>query len=351
MSTRWGVIGCGTIATTRTIPEGIIPSSNARLVAVADTVPDRAMAIATRYDVKAYSSASDLVRDAEVDAVYIAVPPFAHAELAILAARHGKPTLLEKPMAMNTAEARAIVEAHRTAGTLLGIGFMMRYHACHARLYELLKANVIGEIVALRARYSVWYPPDRNRPDEAWLFDPERAGGGPLMDAGCHALDLLVQFAGPVERLVCFADTLVHGVAVEDTCTILLKFARGAHGVLQAYNCTPNFAGRNVIEVHGTKGTLISQGTLTQLPTGTLLHYPRSEEGGRVESEGQAIPVEPVNMYQCEIERFSACLERGEPYPISGEDGLYVQCLIDAAYRSAWEGGVVDLSAEPADTR
>lgn len=345
MVVHWGVIGCGTVATNRTIPEGIAAADNVRLAAVADVVPGRAAAVAERYGARAYTSADELLRDPAVQAVYVAVPPFAHAPVAIAAARHRKPTLLEKPMAINAPEARTILEAFRSSGTPLGLGFMMRYHGCHARLREMVESGAIGNVVAVRARYSVWYPPDSDRPDEAWLFDPARAGGGPLMDAGVHALDLLVHLLGRVNRLACFADTVVHGGAVEDACTILLRFDRGAQGVLQVYNCTPNYQGRNVLEVHGTRGTLVSQGTFTQLPTGALLHYPKSEPDGRAEAPPQPVEVERVNMYRAEVERFSASLGRGEPYWIAGEDGLYVQQLVDAAYRSAREGVMLEVAA------
>jgi predicted dehydrogenase len=345
MVVNWGVIGCGNVATNRTIPEGITQASNARLLAVADVVPDRAAAVGEKYGARSYTSAEDLLRDPALDAVYISVPPFAHAPVAIAAARFGKATLLEKPIALNAGQGETILAAHRNAGTTLGIGFMMRYHACHAQLKAMLDAGEIGTVVAIRARYSVWYPPDPDRPDESWLFDPARAGGGPLMDAGCHALDLMVHLLGSVDRLVAFADTLVQGCQVEDTCSILLQFATGAQGVLQVYNCTPNFQGRNVLEVHGTGGSLIAQNTFTQLPTGTLLHFRKNGQDGRQESEERRVEVEPVNTYKKEIEQFSDSLERREPYWIGGEQGLYVQRLVDAAYRSARERSVLDVSA------
>lgn len=343
MVVGWGVIGCGTVATNRTIPEGIVAGSNARLVAVTDILSERAEAISAQYNVRTHATNVELLRDPEVDAVYVAVPPFAHAEIALSAAEHGKPTLLEKPIARNATEGEAIVTAFRTAGVPLGIGFMMRYHACHVRLNELIESGAIGELTAIRGRYSVWYPPSPRRHQTAWMVVPERAGGGPLMDVGSHALDLMTQIAGSVNRLVCLSDSRVHGFAVEDTCTIMLQFMTGVHGILQAYNCTPNYVGRNALEVHGTQGTLVAESTFTQLPTGTLWYFPKGAENGQVESQGKVVNVQPVNTYQSEVERFATSLLRGEPYPIQGEDGLYNQQLIDAAYQSARDGKFVSV--------
>src|SRR5438105_6536504 len=122
MVVNWGVIGCGTVATNRTIPEGITQASGARLVAVADLVPERAESIGERYGVRAYTSADDLLRDPDVQAVYISVPPFAHGPVALAAARFGKATLLAKPIALNASEGQRIVDAHRAAATTHGIG-------------------------------------------------------------------------------------------------------------------------------------------------------------------------------------------------------------------------------------
>ncbi|HBY93367.1 MAG: Gfo/Idh/MocA family oxidoreductase [Ardenticatenaceae bacterium] len=343
MTIRWGVIGCGRVATIRTIPEGILAAPNAKLVATADINPDRAHRTADSFGGRAYDSAQELLADDRVDAVYIAAPPYAHAELTIAAAQAGKHVLCEKPMAMDPEQAAMMARAVEQAGIVFGIGFMMRYHTCHAKLKELVDSGAIGKLVALRARYSVWSAEVVPGELGDWQHTLRFAGGGPLFDMGCHAIDLFNYFAGEAECVAGLADTLIHSYETEDTCAVLMKLKSGPHAIVQAYNSVPNFEGRNVLEVHGSEGTIVTRGTLSQLPTGRLIFYRTSPQGGKVEAEGQVIEVAPENMYRIEIERFAAAVEAGRPYEIGAAEGIYAQRVMAAAYESARTGAVINL--------
>ena len=188
-----------------------------------------------------------------------ATPPSSHAALTIAAAKAGKHILCQKPIALNAHEGQAMVEACAENNVALGVGYMMRYHGAHQKMKTLIQDGVIGRPVAARVRYSVWSPPlpPGQEADEygAWMHDPEVAGGGPMMDMGVHAIDLLIMMLGRITEVASFCDTLVHDYDVEDTATCLFKFANGVQAVLETYMSVPNFEGRRLIEIYGSEGT------------------------------------------------------------------------------------------------
>ena len=276
MTIKWGLIGCGRIANSRVIPEGITMVENARLIGVADIRPHRARETASNFDTSAYEDSAALLADPEIDAVYIATPPASHVELAIAAANAGKHVLCQKPIAVNAQAGQAMVAACAENNVTLGIGYMMRFHGAHQKMNELIKQGLIGRPVGARVRYSVWSPPmpAGQEADEygAWIHDPEIAGGGPMMDMGVHAIDLLIMMLGRISEVVSFCDTLVHEYAVEDTASCMFKFANGAQGILETYMSVPNFEGRRMIEIYGSEGSLVAENTIFQLPSGNLWH-------------------------------------------------------------------------------
>ena len=280
MCIGWGVIGCGRIATGRVIPEGIIGAENAELIGVADTDPAHAHATAHKFETKAFGSTGELLADSAIKAVYISAPPVAHKQLVIAAARAGKHVLCQKPIAMNFTEGDEMVRVCREQNVLLGIGLMMRYHGAHQKMMKMIKADVIGRPVAARVCYSVWAPPVPSDAEfGAWIHDPKVAGGGPMMDMGTHAIDLLSMMLGRIIAVSSFCDTLVHSYEVEDTCSVILKFENGAQAVMECYMSIPNFEGRRMVEIYGSEGMLVAENTIFQLPTGNLW-YSKKTDGG-----------------------------------------------------------------------
>lgn len=343
MGVGWGVVGCGRIANSRAIPEGITGAENAQLIGVADIDPAHAQATADKFDTKAFESTEELLADPTIKAVYISAPPVAHKELVIAAAKAGKHVLCQKPIAMNATEGEAMVRVCREQNVLLGIGLMMRYHGAHQKMTEMIKVGLIGQPVAARVRYSVWAPP---MPTDAefggWIHDPKIAGGGPMMDMGIHTIDLLSMMLGRITAVSSFCDTLVHSYEVEDTCSMIFKFENGAQAVMECYMSIPNFEGRRLVEIYGSEGMLVAENTIFQLPTGNLWHYKKTD-GGATNAEPVAIDYPQDNMYLAEIRLFSEAVEHGGSYPIPGEVGLEAQRVVDAVYQSSADRRVIVL--------
>lgn len=335
---RWGVIGATGIAERRTMPEGIMSARNSELVAVMDITEEKARSAADKYGgVAWFTNVAEMLQQAEMDACYVASPTHVHPENVKACAAAGLNVLCEKPLARDAAEARPMVEICEEHGVKLGVGFMMRFHHLSGEAKRLVAEGALGQIVSARAQFGMDYPPAPG------LFRQmkELHKGGAFMDVGNHATDLVEYILGVrVASVTAVAGNVVYEYeGVEDSCLALYEFDNGALGMVDAYFSTA--AAQNVLEINGSKATLIATGILGQTPGGVLRVFEvvdtDMEEKLRIDSDGR-------NMYQGEIEAFAEAILNDTEPPVSGRDGLWSQELMDAVYQSTETGRKVTVS-------
>ena len=341
---KWGVIGSGGIAKRRTIPEGISKAGNAELSIVFDIDELVNAEVAGKFGAVQAGSIDDLL-DADIDAVYIATPACLHTEQVRACAKAGKHVLCEKPLGMTTAEAEEMIELCKQAGVKLGCAFMMRFVAQHHEALKLIQEGRLGKPTYARAQLSCWYPPIEG----AWRQDPATGGGGALIDMGGHCIDLLEMFFGKVARVSCFINNTIHDYKSEDSAVVMLFFENGAIGTVDTFFCIPDNSSKNVLELYGSKGSILANGTIGQGPAGQMKAFLEEDneeydaQQVRTEAHDMVIAPEPVNTYQAEIEEFGrAVIDDREPL-INGELGLRSQKILTACYESARLGKVVDV--------
>ena len=334
---KFGVIGAGGIARRRTIP-GMLRAKNCRLVAVMDTVdPD---GVAAEFNVsRAYRREADLLADPEVEAVYIASPAYCHARQIKLAAEAGKHILCEKPLTLRLDQARKAVALCRRRRVFLQEGYMMKFHGAHVRIKQLIDEGRLGQVVYLRAQLSCWYPPI----DGAWRQDLRKGGGGALIDMASHLYDLIEYFAGPIRRIVAMTGNLVQDYSSEDASTTLVKLESGAQATVDCFFCIPDEASRTRLEIYGSQGAVLAEGTIGQSQAGKVEVMLGLGGAGydAVQSKDvvrkfQRLPFPAINPYTAECSYFADCILRGEPPAINGAAGaLRNMGLIEKAYESS----------------
>jgi predicted dehydrogenase len=187
---NWGLIGAGGIA--RVFANGLRFSETGRAVAVASQTAGKAEAFARDFGIpKSYTTYDALLADPEIGAVYIStIHPF-HAACAVQAARAGKHILVEKPLALNAAEAAGMIAAARANDVFLMEAFMYRCHPQTQKLAELVRAGAVGRVQVIRAVFSfgaTFTPNSRT-------FARELGGGG-IMDVGCYTASMARLIAG-----------------------------------------------------------------------------------------------------------------------------------------------------------
>jgi predicted dehydrogenase len=252
--TRWGIIGAGGIA--RVFANGIRFSRSGRLAAVASMTEERRRSLARDFDVpRSYAAYDELLADPEVDAVYVSLIHPHHARWAIAAARARKHVLVEKPMAMNAAEAASMVEAARANDVFLMEAFMYRCHPQTARMVELIREGAIGEVVAVRATFSFSMPFDAG----SRLFNRE-LGGGAILDVGGYVASMARLAAGaaagrPFAEPVRLSGAGVTGASGVDT--FAAATAEFPNGVIAQLTCGMTCRMPRETEVYGTRGKLV----------------------------------------------------------------------------------------------
>ena len=342
---RFGVIGAGGIASRKTIP-AMLKAGNCRLVAVMD--PSNVEQIAAAFHVPgAYSREADLLADPDVDAVYVASPVFCHARQIRMAAEAGKHVLCEKPLARNPKEAKAAVAACRRRNVFLQEGYMMTFHGAHVKIKELIDAGRLGRIVYMRAQLSCWYPEIAG----AWRQDPRKGGGGALIDMATHLYDLLEYFAGPIRRIVAVIGNLVHDYRSEDASTTLVEFASGAHGTIDCFFCIPDEASRTRLEIYGSRGAILTEGTIGQSKRGKVeglfglgeASYDAAQDKDAAR-RFRRVPFRAVDPYRAECEYFADCILRGRPPAINdARHALHILTLTQKAYASYKAGRIMTV--------
>ena len=276
---RWGVIGSGGIAKRRTIPEGIVPANNAELAVVYDTNAKANKEVAEEFGTKAFNSIDEMLK-ADIDVVYIATPADLHFEQVLSCAKAGKHVLCEKPLGLTTEEAQEMIAVCEASRVILGTAFMMRFHSQHQAALEMIQAGRLGKLVYGRAQLSCWYPPIEG----AWRQDPVTSGGGSLIDMGGHCIDLLEMFLGKVQKVSCFINNSVHNYKSEDSAVVMLFFEDGAIATVDTFFCIPDNSSKNVLELYGSKGSILAENTIGQSDKGRMTAY-LQEQGADYEDD------------------------------------------------------------------
>lgn len=341
MKVKWGVIGAAGIADRRTIP-GMILAKNAELTAVMEINKELAEKISAKYNVeKAYDNVDDLLSDKEINAVYIASPVIFHKEQAIKAARAKKHLLIEKPVALSTVEGKEVLKICKEEGVLAATGFMMRFHAYHQKMKEIIKDGKLGQVVSCRGQLTCWYP---DMPGN-WRQQKHSSGGGALMDMGVHCIDLLQYITGSnAKKVAALTGTKTFGYEVEDSASLIFETESGTYCYVDSNFNIPDAAARCRLEIYGTKGSMLAEGTIGQVEGGRLevvlsddsLGYDAKQS--RVDVEPVEIKVEFGNLYTKEIESFSTTVLEGGVPEVPVEDALQVQKVVESAYKSSSEG-------------
>lgn len=228
---RWGILGCGSIATSAIIP-AIRWAGGSDLLAIASRSLDRAKQKCAEVGApRAYGSYEELVRDREIDAIYIGLPNGEHTRWAIAAAEAGKHVLCDKSLALDNASAIAARRAFSERGLRLVEGFMYRHHPQWTLVRSLLDGGTIGRVRHVRAVFRATLDDAK---DHRWS---KTLGGGALFDVTCYAINVarLVTREEPAKARA-FARFTPEGV--DESTDALLQFPSGAvasiHGSLRA---------------------------------------------------------------------------------------------------------------------
>jgi predicted dehydrogenase len=275
------IVGCGLIGTKRAQA-----LAGQRLVVCADLERARAERLAGVHGAQAASSWADAVERKDVDIVIVATTNDALVPLALAAIERGKHVLVEKPAARTAAEVSRVIEAARNARVLVRVGFNHRYHPALLKALALVRDGAVGELMFLRGRYGHGGRPGYDR---EWRADPQRAGGGELMDQGVHMIDLARCFLGEFDDVRGFAPTYYWDMPVDDNAFMLLRTRDGRAAFLHV-SCT-EWKNLFSLEVYGRSGKLQVDGLGGSYGVERLTYYRMLPEMGPPETTAWEYPM------------------------------------------------------------
>lgn len=345
MMIKWGIIGAGGIAYRRTIPEIISSAENSTIHAVMDVDTLALARVKNEFNIpNAYTSEKELLDDKAIDAVYIASPNNCHFFQVIEAASRGKHILCEKPIAGTIEQAEQMINACNKAGVLFGINFCMRLNPYNQKSREIVCSGQLGQIVHGRAQLTCWYPPIKG----AWRQNINQGYGGAFMDMGCHCVDLLENiFCDYVVAVLGVRSSLIHNYEPEDFAIALLEFSRGESAIVDVSFAIPDEASKNVLEIYGTKGSLIAEGSIGQTATGIMTARISLENGVYEAKQNRKID-EKIVMKKIELDGpplygemirlFADAIIHGDPFIPNGETGLHNLRVVLGLYESTTAG-------------
>lgn len=287
-----------------------------------------------------------VVERQDIDVVDIALPNHLHREAAVAAAEAGKIVLCEKPLANTLEDAEAIAVAARNVRTM--VWFNYRRVPAVALARDLIAKGTLGDIFHYRGRYFQQWGADPNRPVN-WKMHRAEAGSGVVGDLLSHSIDLAESLNGSIASLTATTSIIAPGREVEDAVAVLVKFANGSMGTLEASRFAIGYRNGNAFEVQGSKGAIGFD--LEHL---TYLTYfnaadPEALSGPRL------VPVTNTHFWKpghvvgyehtfiAALAEFLIALGKNEAFHPDFADGLRVQKVIDGVLRSADSGHWIEV--------
>jgi UDP-N-acetyl-2-amino-2-deoxyglucuronate dehydrogenase len=346
---NFALVGCGRIAKRHSELLGLNQIPRARLCAVCDIKPDRAAAIGSTMQVPHYTDMHDMMRSETIDVVVVLTESGLHADQVMALAPYGKHIVVEKPMALALADADRMILACDRAGVKLFVVKQNRFNVPVLKLREALDAGRFGKMVmgTVRVRWSrpqKYYDQDNWR--GTWALD-----GGVLANQASHHVDLLEWMLGQPVSVFAVAKTALVNIEAEDTAAVLLRFADGAFGIIEATTAVRPRDLEGSISLMGEGGTVVIEGfAVNQMKTWNFVEPLPGDEG--ILSK---YSVNPPNVYgfghQAYYEHVVDCILNKTQQLVDGLEGRKSLELISAIYESIETGREVALRFEPKHCR
>ena len=318
---RWGLIGAGDVVRKR-VAAALRDAPGSELVAVCRARSELAGSFAASVGARrAHATWRGLVADAEIDGVYVATPVHLHAAQTIAAAEAGKHVLCEKPMAMTAAECEPMIAACRANGVALGVAYYRRFYPAVVRIKEILASGEIGRPVVAQINAFERFNPAPDHP-RSWFVKAAEAGGGPMMDFGCHRLEVLLNLFGRVERVTGVTANVAYEREVEDTASAILRFERGPCATVTVTHAA--MEPQDTLDVFATDGSV----HVATLNAGLLRVV--TAAGERLESHPPA-----ANLHEPLVSDFVEAVAAGREPAVTGAAGRAVAALEDRLYGRA----------------
>lgn len=358
---KTAVIGYGKVAHLHAQALRSLPSSE--FVAVCGRNLERAQAFAQQYGARAFTSVTDMIEQAGVQAVVICTPHPNHAAPAIEAARLGAHVLVEKPLASTLVDCDAMIAAAEESGVKLGVISQRRFYEPVQRARQAIDAGKIGRPVLGTVVMYGWRDEAYYRSDP-WRGQWAAEGGGVLVNQAPHQLDLLQWLMGPIDELFGYWDNLNHPtIEVEDTAVAVLRFKRGGVGSIVVSNSQkPGIYGK--VHIHGSNGASVGVQTeggamfiagvsaILEPPYNDLWTVPGEEalvEQWRAEDRAAFEQGDPALRYiTLQNQDFLDAILDDRAPAVTGQDGRVTVEIFTAIYRSQRDRAPVKFPV-PAD--
>ncbi len=325
---KLGIVGFGWVARDYMVP-AIRQSRRVTLTAVCSANASEMTTLPA--EVQQFTNLDDMLRQASVDAVYIATPNHLHCVQTVACLEAGWHVLCEKPMATVPEDAETMIQAAQRSRKIYATAFDQRFHPAHQVIQQLVQNQLLGTVTQVKIDYACWLPADW-APDN-WRIDQQKAGGGAIIDLAPHGLDLLETLLNDrIIELTLYAQRAVHSYAVDDGGVLLLRFASGTLGSIHVGYNRPEAFPRRRLEIIGTERMLIAENTLGQDAGGTVrLFRANGEAGKRVPFNTQASP------FAQQVDHFADQILSGCPPQRTPEDDLRLFNLLHRALAKADE--------------
>lgn len=276
-----------------------------------------------------FASAEELCESPDVDVVFITSPDAMHRDDTLLALRHGKAVLCEKPLSMDASEAQEMLAAADAAGLLFGVAQNFRYNHTLDWMREQIAAGRIGEPQLARAEFA--YP--AHTAPRVWISDLDLACGGPIADVGVHCIDSLRYVLDQdVVSIATLARSSAPESRVEAYASLQMQMTGGAFANVTVSARAPY---RTLIEVTGSDGVLTAENGLT---VDRPVEVEIWRAGERVESK----VLDNGDGYVRMIDGFAQAYRGGSSFRATAVGGLDNMRALDAAYAS-WRTGLREL--------
>jgi predicted dehydrogenase len=312
---RFGLVGAGAIA--QTYAPAFEQSEGAVVVAVADTRPEAATAMAERLKATAYATPEALLAGTPVDAVVIATPPDRHPEIAVRFLERGIHVLCEKPFALDVAGARSMVEAAQRSGAVLTMASKFRYVDDVVKAKSLMASGSLGEMVLFENAFT-----SRVDMTQRWNSDRSVSGGGVLVDNGTHSVDIMRYLLGPVAEVQVVEGRRVQGLKVDETVHVHARSAGGVDGSIDL-SWSINKELERYLSLYGSEGTVVVGWKESRF-------RPASSRDWVVIGKGY----DKFQAFRGQIANFVGAVAGREPLLITTDDAIASVEVIEAANRS-----------------